>query len=218
MDESGRMSTPTPLTTRRHVQLQAGLVLFGVSLAMIILSGLGNSPWDVLHQGLGRTFGGGTGLWTIIVGALVLAAWVPLRQRPGFGTLANVIVIGVVMDVVLTAFPPATVMASQVALLAGGILLNGVATGLYIGASFGPGPRDGLMTGLAQRGISIRAARTGIEVVVLVGGFFLGGTLGVGTLAYALAIGPLAHHFIPLFTPRALQSPAPAVGTAVASH
>ncbi len=212
------MSTPTPLTTRRHVQLQAGLVLFGVSLAMIILSGLGNSPWDVLHQGLGRTFGGGTGLWTIIVGALVLAAWVPLRQRPGFGTLANVIVIGVVMDVVLTAFPPATVMASQVALLAGGILLNGVATGLYIGASFGPGPRDGLMTGLAQRGISIRAARTGIEVVVLVGGFFLGGTLGVGTLAYALAIGPLAHHFIPLFTPRALQSPAPAVGTAVASH
>lgn len=208
------MTAPTPLTARRHVQLQAGLVLFGVSLAMIIQSDLGNSPWDVLHQGLGRTFGGGTGLWTIIVGAAVLAAWVPLRQRPGFGTLCNVVVIGVVMDVVLTASPTATTPVSQVALLAGGIVLNGVATGLYIGASFGPGPRDGLMTGLAQRGISIRAARTGIEVAVLVGGFLLGGTLGIGTLAYALAIGPLAHHFIPLCTPRALASPT-AAGAAV---
>lgn len=189
-------------TGRRHVQLQAGLVLFGVSLAMVILSGLGNAPWDVLHEGLSTTLGGGTGLWTIIIGALVLLAWVPLKQRPGFGTVANVVVIGVVMDLVLSSFTTATDMGARIALLVGGVLLNGVATGLYIGAAFGPGPRDGLMTGIAQRGISIRTARTGIEVAVLVSGVLLGGTVGLGTLAYALAIGPLAHHFIPMFTPR----------------
>jgi uncharacterized membrane protein YczE len=196
---------------RRLAQLYAGLVLYGVSAALILLSALGNDPWDVLHQGLSRQTGIGTGTWVCIVGALVLLAWIPLRQRPGFGTVSNVVVVGLVMEVVLGAFDPPGAIAARAGLLLGGVFLNGVATGLYIGARLGPGPRDGLMTGLAAPGRSLRAVRTAIELTVLVAGAALGGTVGIGTLVYALAIGPLAHVFVPAFT----TSPRPSAAVAL---
>jgi uncharacterized membrane protein YczE len=185
---------------RRLVQLFAGLGLFGVSASMLLLAGLGVDPWDVLHQGLSRRVGLGVGTWGIIVGAAVLLLWIPLRERPGFGTIANVVVVGVVVDLILAAVPPAHEIAIQIALLIGGIVLNGVATGAYIGAGLGSGPRDGLMTGWARRGHSIRFVRTAIEVCALAAGWALGGNVGVGTVLYALAIGPLAHRFIPLLS------------------
>ena len=187
---------PAP-RARRLVQLFAGLLLFGVSSSMLLLAGLGLDPWDVLHQGLSRRLGLGVGTWAIIVGLAVLLLWIPLRQRPGFGTLANVLVVGGVIDLVLAVVPTPHGLALRIAVLIGGVLLNGVATGAYIGAGLGPGPRDGLMTGLAARGHSIRIVRTAIELTVLATGWALGGTVGVGTVIYALSIGPLAHHFIP---------------------
>ncbi len=198
-----------PRLFRRVAQLTGGLVLYGVSCAMILLSQLGNDPWDVFHEGLSIQTGIGTGVWVCIVGALVLLLWIPLRQRPGIGTVANVVVIGVVVELVLRRWAPAEDLGSQVALLCSGVLLNAVATGLYIGARFGPGPRDGLMTGLAARGHSIRVVRTGIEITVLVAGALLGGTVGVGTLVYALSIGPLAHVLVPaLMVPESAPAPA----------
>jgi uncharacterized membrane protein YczE len=188
------------MLVRRLLQLYAGLALYGASASLIILSGLGNDPWDVLHQGLSRQTGIGTGIWVCIAGALVLLLWIPLRQKPGLGTLSNVIVVGLALELCLAAFEPAHEHAARWTLLLSGVLLNGVATGMYIGARFGPGPRDGLMTGLAARGMSLRAVRTGIELTVLAAGFALGGTVGIGTLVYALAIGPLAHVFVPAFT------------------
>lgn len=187
---------------RRLAQLFAGLVLYGTSASLILLSTLGNDPWDVLHQGLSRQTGIATGTWVSIVGAAALLLWIPLRQRPGIGTLANVVVIGVTVDVVLALADPPQAVGARVALLATGIVLNGVATGMYIGAQLGPGPRDGLMTGLAARGHSLRAVRTGIELTVLVIGVLLGGTVGIGTIAYALAIGPLAHVMVPALAVR----------------
>jgi uncharacterized membrane protein YczE len=201
MDPPMARSRPRPPRLgRRLTQLYAGLVLYGASASLLLLAGLGNDPWDVLHQGLSRQTGLGTGTWTIIVGAIVLLAWIPLRQRPGLGTISNVVVIGLVMEAMLAAFPPAHGLDVQIPLMLAGVVLNGAATGLYIGASFGPGPRDGLMTGLAARGLSLRAGRTAIELTVLTGGAVLGGTVGVGTVVYALAIGPLAHVFIPALT------------------
>jgi len=184
----------------RLVQLYGGLVLYGVSSSLLVLAGLGLDPWDVFHQGLSRTFGLAIGTWAIIVGVVVLLLWIPLRQRPGIGTLSNVILVGLTMNVVLGHFDAPHAMAARIACLVCGVFLNGVATGAYIGAGFGPGPRDGLMTGLAARGHSIRVVRTGLEVTVLVTGWLLGGTVGIGTLVYALSIGPLAHLFIPLFS------------------
>ena len=198
-----------PMLPRRLAQLYGGLVLYGVSGSLILLSGLGNDPWDVFHQGLARQTGIGTGWWICIVGALVLLLWIPLRQKPGLGTVSNVIVIGVAVVAMLALFDQASEPGVQVALLISGVVLNGVATGMYIGARFGPGPRDGLMTGLAARGHSIRRVRTGIELSVLVAGALLGGTVGIGTLVYAVSIGPLAHIFVPAFTVRApLPQPA----------
>lgn len=190
------MLLPAP-RLRRLTQLYAGLVLYGVSDGMLLAAGLGVDPWDVFHQGLSRRIGLSIGTWVILVGAAVLALWIPLRQRPGFGTLSNVVVIGVVVDGFLALVHQPHALAGRVGLLALGVFLNGVATGCYIGAGLGPGPRDGLMVGLAVRGHSIRVVRTGIEVTVLVAGFLLGGTVGVGTLVYALCIGPLAHVFVP---------------------
>jgi uncharacterized membrane protein YczE len=192
---------------RRLTQLYAGLVLYGISASFILLADLGADPWDVFHQGLARRTGIGTGIWVCIVGALVLLLWIPLRQRPGLGTLSNVVVIGLVMEAILVTFDPADDLAARIVLLVAGVGLNGVAIGLYIGAHFGPGPRDGLMTGLAARGHSIRVVRTGIELTVLAAGAALGGTVGAGTVLYALAIGPLAHIFVPLFSePEALRA------------
>jgi uncharacterized membrane protein YczE len=183
----------------RLAQLYAGLVLYGISSSLLVLAGLGLDPWDVFHQGLSRTFGLAIGTWAIIVGLVVLLLWIPLRQRPGLGTVSNVILVGATMDVVLGHTHQPHAMAARIACLVGGVFLNGVATGAYIGAGFGPGPRDGLMTGLAARGHSIRVVRTGLELTVLVTGWLLGGTVGVGTVLYALSIGPLAHVFIPFF-------------------
>ncbi|MFD6420159.1 YitT family protein [Streptomyces sp. NPDC060194] len=200
--------------TRRLVQLYAGLLLYGASSALLVRSGLGLEPWNVLHQGLSELTGLSMGVVLTIVGAVVLLLWIPLRQRPGLGTVSNVLVIGAAMDASLAVVPDAQAMALRIALLVAGVVLNGAATGLYIAARFGPGPRDGLMTGLHRlTGRSIRLVRTGVEFTVVATGFLLGGTVGVGTLAYALAIGPLAQLFLRVFTvpeaPRA-DGPAPA--------
>jgi uncharacterized membrane protein YczE len=183
----------------RLVQLYLGLILYGISSSLLVLATLGLDPWDVFHQGLSRTFGLAIGTWAIIVGAVVLLLWIPLRQLPGIGTLSNVVLVGLTMNAVLGHVGAPHAMAARIACLVCGVFLNGVATGAYIGAGLGPGPRDGLMTGLAARGHSIRVVRTGLEVTVLVTGWLLGGTVGVGTVVYALSIGPLAHVFIPLF-------------------
>ena len=194
-------------TTRRALQLLIGLWLFGASVALLVRSQLGLDPWDVLHQGLSERTGISIGVVVIVTSLIVLALWIPLRQRPGIGTLANVVLVGLSLDATLTVLPSVTALPWQLGFLAAGILGNGVATGLYIGAGLGPGPRDGLMTGLAARGGSIRLARTAIEIGVLGVGWLLGGTVGFGTVAYALAIGPLAQVFVPLFTIRAPHAP-----------
>jgi uncharacterized membrane protein YczE len=183
----------------RLAQLYGGLVLYGISSSLLVLAGLGLDPWDVFHQGLARHTPLAIGTWVIVVGVVVLLLWIPLRQRPGIGTVSNVVLVGVTMDVVLGHVHAPHAMAARIACLVIGVFLNGVATGAYIGAGLGPGPRDGLMTGLAARGHSIRLVRTALEVTVLLTGWLLGGTVGVGTVLYALSIGPLAHVFIPLF-------------------
>ncbi len=185
---------------RRFVQLVVGLVLFGVSDALLVMARLGIDPWDVFHQGLARHTGVPIGTWSILVGIGVLFLWIPLRQRPGIGTLLNAVLIGAVLNAMLALFPPPHAIALRVLLLVAGVFFNGVATGCYIGAGLGPGPRDGLMVGMAARGYSLRVVRTGIEATVLTAGWLLGGNVGWGTLLYALSIGPLAHIFIPRFT------------------
>ncbi|MEV0096869.1 hypothetical protein [Streptomyces sp. NPDC050738] len=184
----------------RSLSLMSGLVLFGVSVALMVAAGLGLPSWDALHQGISRSTGLSFGWVVNLVGVLVLLAWIPLRVRPGIGTLCNILVIGVAADVTLALLPETGLLAVRIPFLLVGIGLNAVATGLYIGAGLGPGPRDGLMTGLAQHGISIRAARTVIEVGVLLAGWLLGGTVGVGTLLFAVTIGPLAQQAIRRFT------------------
>lgn len=183
---------------RRLSQLVLGLVLYGVSDAMVIQSGLGVEPWDALSQGLSRTVGLGIGMWTNIIGALVLLLWIPLRNKPGLGTVLNVLLVGTVMDLFMAWTPVPEALWLRWTVLIAGVVLNGVATGAYIGAGLGPGPRDGLMTGWAARGHSIRGVRWVIELTVLVIGFLLGATLGIGTLIYAVAIGPLAQIFMPM--------------------
>ena len=177
-------------------------------------SGLGLDPWDVLHQGLARHLGLAIGTVLILVGAVVLLGWIPLRQRPGLGTLSNVVLIGVSMNASLQLLPHVHAMAWRVADMVIGVALCGVATGLYIGAHFGPGPRDGLMTGLARRtGRSIRLTRTALEIAVLASGWLLGGTVGVGTVLFAITIGPLAQLFMRLFDTRPIS-----VGVVVAGQ
>ena len=194
-----RLLAPVPPDRRlgRSVQLSAGLVLYGVTVAMMVLAGLGLAPWDVLHQGFSRTFGLGIGTWSVLASFVVLLGWWPLRQRPGVGTVANAVVVGIVIDLVLWLADPPEALWARIALLAGGVVGNGVATGLYIGAGLGAGARDGLSTAIAARGHSMRVVRTGIEAAVLAAGVLLGGTAGVGTILYALAIGPITHRTIP---------------------
>jgi uncharacterized membrane protein YczE len=188
-------------TTRRLVQLAVGLTLYGVSMGMMVRSGLGLDPWDVFHYGIARHLPVSFGTVTIIVGVAVLLLWIPLRQWPGLGTVANVIVIGLATDATLALLDAPAAMALRVVLLLGGIVLNGLAGALYIGSQFGPGPRDGLMTGLVRRtGRSFRLVRTSIEVTVLVVGWLLGGVVGLGTVLYAVLIGPVVQVFLPIFT------------------
>ncbi|HEV7713148.1 MAG TPA: hypothetical protein VGP16_33450 [Asanoa sp.] len=184
----------------RLLRLFAGLVLFGVSLALMVRADIGLGPWDVFHQGIAQRIGLSIGLVVNLTAIVVLLLWIPLRQRPGIGTVANVVVVGLVTDGTLWLLPDLDALAPRIALLVAGILANAVATGLYVGAGLGPGPRDGLMTGLAARGHSVRLVRTLIELTVLVIGWLLGGSVGVGTIAYALAIGPLVGVFLPRLT------------------
>jgi len=189
----------TQLRTRLF-NLYLGLVLFGLSMALMIRAGLGLDPWDVLHQGIAERTGVRFGWVVIATGALVLLAWIPLCQRPGIGTLSNVVVVGVAVEAALAVLPETDHLVVRTTLLIASLVLTGIATGLYVGAGLGPGPRDGLMTGLAQRGHSIRVVRTSIEVGVLAVGWLLGGTVGVGTVVFAVGIGPLVHYFIPRLT------------------
>lgn len=186
---------------RRMTQLMIGLILYGLSMAMQVRSTLGLDPWNVFHEGLTRRTGASFGTIVFLVGVGVLLLWIPLRQWPGLGTIANIVVIAVATDVSLALLTVPDSLAGRIALLIGGIILNGIAGGLYIGSQLGPGPRDGLMTGLVRRtGWSVRLTRTGIEVIVLASGFLLGGTLGLGTIVYALTIGPLVQFFLRVFT------------------
>ena len=186
--------------TRRLVQLLIGLALYGVSLAMLIRAGLGLDPWDVFHQGVANRTVLSIGTVVIITSFVVLLLWIPLRQRPGIGTLCNAVLVGLFADLGLAVIPDVAQVAGQFAMMAGAVLLNGVASACYIGARLGPGPRDGLMTGLANRtGKSIRLCRTLIEVTVLAIGWLLGGSVGLGTVVYALAIGPLVQLLLPRF-------------------
>ncbi|MEU0136347.1 hypothetical protein ABZ172_20290 [Streptomyces sp. NPDC006296] len=198
------MSDPTVRSgaglSRRLAHLSVGLALYGASSALLVRAGLGLEPWGVLHQGLSGRTGVSIGVVSIVVGAVVLLLWIPIRQRPGLGTVSNVFVVGIAMDATLALVPEIHGLGARIPVMAAGVVLNGAATGLYISARFGPGPRDGLMTGLNRlTGRSVRLVRTAIEVAVVVTGFLLGGSLGVGTVLYALAIGPLAQLFLRLF-------------------
>jgi len=193
---------------RRVVQLFVGLILYGVSMAMMLRATLGLNPWDVFHAGVTSRVPVTFGQVTIIVGALVLLLWIPLRQWPGLGTIANVVVIGLAVDAALAVIDSPSGLPAQLALLLAGLVLNGLAGGLYIGSQLGPGPRDGLMTGLALRtGLSIRLVRTGLELTVLGAGWLLGGPVGIGTVLYAMTIGPLVQFFLPRVTV-SLEAPA----------
>jgi len=189
----------------RPLRLYSGLALFGLSIALMVDANLGLGPWDVLHQGLARTFNIPIGWVVVGISALVLLAWIPMRERPGLGTISNALLVGPCADFGLDVLPEPHQLAFRFGYLLAGVVLTGAATGLYIGARFGPGPRDGLMTGLARRGHSIRMVRTTIEVAAGIVGFLLGGTVGIGTVVYAFSIGPLVQIFLrtdPISRPR----------------
>lgn len=183
----------------RYVQLMVGLTVFGAGIGAMIRSDLGLPPWDVFHQGVSFRTPLSIGTATIATSFVVLLGWIPLRERPGVGTLANAVTIGIVVDVFLALVGEPANGWERWGLLLGGLTVVGIGSGLYIGARLGPGPRDGLMTGIAKRGPSIRLARTGVEALVLATGWALGGTVGVGTLVFALGIGPIVQFFLPRF-------------------
>ncbi|WP_232004815.1 YitT family protein [Mycobacterium sp. ACS1612] len=191
--------------TLRGAALLVGLCGYGFSMAVMVRSGLGLDPWDVFHQGLARHTGMTIGVACAVVGVVVLLAWIPLRTRPGIGTIANVIVISVTVDAGLWLLPTPTSLPVRIAMMVGAVVLNAFSTVLYIGAALGPGPRDGLMTGLVVRtGLSVRLVRTSIEATVLAVGWLLGGTVGVGTVLYAFGIGPLVQLFLRITPGRVL--------------
>jgi uncharacterized membrane protein YczE len=177
-------------------------VLFGLGIAFMVEAGLGLGPWEVLHQGISRLTGIPIGTVSIILGIPILALWWPLRERPGIGTLANVVVIGAVTDVVLAVMPAPSGVVLQLALMLGGVVTIGLASGLYLAADLGAGPRDGLMTGIHHRfGYSISRSRTAVELAAFIAGFLLGGTIGLGTIVFALGIGPIVQFFLGIFDP-----------------
>ncbi|OCF87815.1 YczE/YyaS/YitT family protein [Nocardia brasiliensis] len=204
---------------RRLGALYVGLWLYGFSMAVMVRAGLGLDPWDVFHQGVAGHVPLSFGAVTAITGIAVLLAWIPLRQRPGLGTVSNVVVIAVSVDVGLWLLPAWEAIPARVVAMGAAVVLNAIATVLYIGAGMGPGPRDGLMTGLVRRtGVSVWVVRTSIEVTVLSIGWILGGSVGIGTVVYAFGIGPLiqlmiptANRFLPGFEPRTATEPAPVV-------
>lgn len=202
-----RQAVPSRSLAVRMAQLVIGLVLYGISSGLQVRSGLGVDPWDVFHQGVSTELRWHLGFVVIAVGAIVLLGWIPLRQRPGIGTVLNVALLGLALDATMSVLPQAHALPLQIGLMAGGIALCGAATGLYISAGLGAGPRDGFALGLAARtGLSVRLVRTCLELSVLAVGFALGGTLGVGTVAFALLIGPLSQFFLRLFgSPPALE-------------
>lgn len=199
---------------RRLFQLVWGQSLYGFAMALMLRANLGLDPWDVLHQGLAPRMGLSFGMTVNVIGLLVLLLWIPLRQRPGIGTVCNILLIGTVVDLTLPFIPAPEGYAARFAMLGVGIILNGIAGGAYIGAGLGPGPRDGLMTGLCRRtGWQVKYVRTAIELSVLVVGWLLGGTLGIGTLLYAITIGWVVHHALPWFMigePPEKRTPLPA--------
>jgi uncharacterized membrane protein YczE len=185
---------------RRLAQLAVGLTLYGVTLAMMIRATLGNAPWDVLHQGMAVHLPISIGTAVILMSLVVLLFWIPLRELPGLGTITNSFAVGLVADATLSVLAAPDVLWERSLLMVGGVLFNALATALYIGSQFGPGPRDGLMTGLHRRtGVSIRLVRTGLEVLVVAIGWVLGGVVGIGTVLYAVAIGPLVQVLLPWF-------------------
>ena len=189
----------------RAAALLVGLIGYGFSMAVMVRAGLGLDPWDVFHQGLTRHTAMTIGIASAVVGVAVLLAWIPLRNRPGIGTIANVIVIAVTVDAGLWLLPTPASLGVRIAMMAGAVVLNAFSTVLYIGAALGPGPRDGLMTGLVVRtGLSVRLVRTSIEATVLAVGWLLGGTVGVGTLLYAFGIGPLVQLLLRITPKRVL--------------
>lgn len=202
------------MSARRTLLLLCGLALYGLSLTLLVRADLGLAPWDVFHQGVGEVTGLSLGTVIVATSFVVLTLWIPLRERPGLGTIANAVLVGVGVDVFSSVLPEVDATVVRWLLLASGVILNGVATSLYIGAGMGPGPRDGLMTGIARRGHPIRLVRTTLELLVLVAGIVLGGSFGVGTIAYALAIGPLVHIMLPWFTRLADRDPVPIVAAA----
>ncbi len=208
---------PSVTLARRIAQLLLGLFAYGFAIAMMVRAGLGVSPWDVLSQGIALQSGLPFGLVTNLVGGVVLLLWIPIRQRPGIGTVLNVLAVGTSAEVGLALLPASEVLWQQIVLFIGGLLLLAVATGLYIGARFGPGPRDGLMTGMHARwGFAIWKVRTLIELSVLAIGWLLGGNVGLGTLAFALLIGPLVNLTLPLLRVSASSAPRRAAPAATA--
>jgi uncharacterized membrane protein YczE len=192
---------PVTDARRRVPRLVAGLVLCGLGIAFMVAADLGLAPWSVLDQGISDRTGIPIGTVSIIVGAVVLLAWLPLRERPGLGTILNVLLIGLTIDAALLVLETPDSLAARLAYLTIGALLWGPGSGLYIGAGLGPGPRDGLMTGLAARGVgSIRLVRTGIELTALAVGWLLGGSVGLGTVVFAVTIGPNVQFFLPRLT------------------
>ncbi len=188
------------MMTRRLVQLFIGLALYGVAIVLLVRADLGLDPWNVLNQGVVAKTGWPFGATVIGIGVLLLLVWIPLRQRPGFGTIANIVLVGLVVDWVMPFVTTPHGLVGKNLMLIAGVLTTAVATGCYLGAAMGPGPRDGLMTGVVARtGWSVRVVRTAIELTVLAIGWLLGGKVGIGTLVYALAIGPLVQIFLPLF-------------------
>ncbi|MCU1551588.1 MAG: hypothetical protein JWR36_2148 [Glaciihabitans sp.] len=198
------------ILARRIAQLLVGLFLYGIAISMMVRAAVGIAPWDVLTQGISKQTGVSFGLLTNLIGVVVLLFWIPIRQKPGIGTVLNVLLIGPSAQLGLALIPAQHILWVQILLFAGGLVLLAIATGLYIGARFGPGPRDGLMTGLHRRtGWKLWIVRTGIEVTVLLIGWALGGNFGVGTVAFALLIGPMVNFTIPrLMVPPALTAPA----------
>lgn len=199
----------------RLFQLVWGLWLYGLSMAMMIRANLGLDPWDVLHQGLAPRLGLSFGMTVNVLGAIILLLWLPMRQKPGIGTVLNILLIGTAVDVSMPYLPDPTGYPTRFAMLGLGIVLNGIAGGAYIGAGLGPGPRDGLMTGICRKtGWPIKLVRTGIELTVLSIGWMLGGTVGIGTVLYAISIGWIIHYALPFFRVKDKATPDPRPVTA----